>query len=301
MVQTTSQSNNTGPSFPLYSVSITSSVEIAFPRSQITFRHRDGLPIKLSPNAIATVATSCEHLIEHAIELRIKPRIEWLIKERSERAGAFKTGHYDNAEYLARDIGECVIYHPPPDMPDRHEVLVVIVVKYDGQKQEETYQMTITMERVKGVGKGVSSIAAVTLKAMSSSVKKPSCSAHEKCKSCNLMLEAEEPLPFISTGGYLTTSEYVKMYASEKVSANIWLVSNAKRQRITGITPSHELTWRCTSGRFLGDENGSAVIYLTPSELELSKSPVTLSLYQRGILKDQRSFWLLRRQSGMHC
>lgn len=299
MAQATSRSDSTAPSFPLYSVSITSSVEIDFPRRRITFRHRDGLPIKLSPNSIATIRTSCEHLIEHAIDLHVKPRIEWRIEERPKKAGAFKKGH-DNAEYLSRDFGECVIYHPPPDMPDRHEVSVVIVIKYDGQAQEETYRMTITMERIKGIGKGISSVATVGIKEIIGSAKKPFCSTHEKCKSCNLVLEAEESPPFISAGGYLTTSEYVKMNA-EKVSTKIWLASNARRQTISDITPYHELTWHCSSGRFLGSEKGSEVIYLTPTESELSKSPVTLSLYQKGILKDKKSFWLLRRQSCMHC
>lgn len=65
-----------------------------------------------------------------------------------------------------------------------------------------------------------------------------------------------------------------------------------------------ETFWTCTAGSFHCGNNGSSVIYNTPQENELNKSPIILSLYQKNIfdtnyemsssLIDQKEFWLLR-------
>jgi hypothetical protein len=67
----------------------------------------------------------------------------------------------------------------------------------------------------------------------------------------------------------------------------------------------HQTIWSCTAGLFPCDNNGDCVIYCSPQENELSKSPITLSLYKRNKLDinyekrcslvDQKKIWLLRR------
>jgi hypothetical protein len=64
--------------------------------------------------------------------------------------------------------------------------------------------------------------------------------------------------------------------------------------------------WMCTAGSFPSGDNGDSVIYHSPDEKELSKSPVILSLYEQdtsidsnkdspSCLSDRKKIWLLRR------
>lgn len=63
-----------------------------------------------------------------------------------------------------------------------------------------------------------------------------------------------------------------------------------------------QIFWECTAGYFPCDNYGDSVIYCSPQESESSKSPVTLSLYEKDIfngnsknsfLVDQKKIWLL--------
>ena len=65
---------------------------------------------------------------------------------------------------------------------------------------------------------------------------------------------------------------------------------------------------RCTAGSFPCGDNGDSVIYHSPEEKELSKSPVIISLYEQdtstdsnkdspSCLSDQKKIWLLRRNN----
>ncbi|HEY0579625.1 MAG TPA: hypothetical protein VGC75_02860 [Candidatus Nitrosocosmicus sp.] len=63
--------------------------------------------------------------------------------------------------------------------------------------------------------------------------------------------------------------------------------------------------WKCTAGSFPCGNSDDSVIYRSPEENELSKSPITLSLYEKNMsnnnyekslnLIDQKKIWLLRR------
>lgn len=64
--------------------------------------------------------------------------------------------------------------------------------------------------------------------------------------------------------------------------------------------------WNVTSGSFPCGNEGNSIIYRSSEEKELSKSPVTLSLYEKNVfvntegdslpcLLDQRKLWLMRR------
>jgi len=59
----------------------------------------------------------CTHDIDNNLSVAIKPnKIEWRIEGEKKSSGAFKVGHSDQAEYLSRDYGESVIYHPPLEL-----------------------------------------------------------------------------------------------------------------------------------------------------------------------------------------
>ena len=104
-------------SFTSLSVSCNAYVALVYPSTSVIFRHRYGLPIKISAKAIAMLKARCTHDIDNNLSVAIKPnKIEWRIEGEKKSSGAFKVGHSDQAEYLSRDYGESVIYHPPLEL-----------------------------------------------------------------------------------------------------------------------------------------------------------------------------------------
>jgi hypothetical protein len=109
--------NGSISSFTSLSVSCNAYVELVYPSTSVIFMHRHGLTIKISAKAIAMLESKCIHGIENNLSLAIKPnKIEWRIESEKKGSGAFKVGHSDQAEYLSRDYGESVIYHPPLEL-----------------------------------------------------------------------------------------------------------------------------------------------------------------------------------------
>jgi hypothetical protein len=109
--------NESGSSFSSLSVSCDAYIELVYPTASIIFRNRNGLPIKISAEVIAKLEARCRHSIDNILSVAIKPsKIEWLINGKKENSGAFKVGHSYQAEYLSRDYGDCVIYHPPLEL-----------------------------------------------------------------------------------------------------------------------------------------------------------------------------------------
>lgn len=95
------------------SVSCNGYVKLVYPSTSAIFRHRYGLPIKISAKVVAMLEAICVHNIKNSLSVAIKPsKIEWLIEGEKKSSGAFKVGHSDQAEYHSRDYGESVIYHP---------------------------------------------------------------------------------------------------------------------------------------------------------------------------------------------
>ena len=100
----------------------------------------------------------------------------------------------------------------------------------------------------------------------------------------------------------LMTSEYIKMMSHADEKGKIWLTSSVREQvPLGGLSPDQDLKWQCSAGKFVGSNMGRSVIYLTPDESKLSKSPVSIALQEDGRTVASRRFWLLRGSSVMHC
>ncbi|HJU35568.1 MAG TPA: hypothetical protein VJ695_10630 [Nitrososphaera sp.] len=296
-----------GSSFSSLLISCNAYVNLVYPSIPVTFRNRNGLPIKISGEVIAKLEARCRHGIDNILSAAIKPsKIEWLIDGKSESFGAFKVGHSDQAEYLSRDYGECVIYHPPLELTKSpKEIEIRLKLKHTTGDLE--YKVYIELQLQKGFGKGLSSLANVMVKSVDQVNMLPI--ENKKCEICRPELifdELENQIVLagpVYDGRYLMTSEYIKMLSSTgKEKEQIWFTSSTgERVLLDGLFPAHDLKWQCSAGKFAGTNTGRSVIYLTPDESGLSKSPVTIAVQADGMTLASRRFWLLRGSSVMHC
>lgn len=274
----------------------------------MVFRNRNGLPIKISAKVIAKLEARCKHGIDNIILVAIKAaKIEWRIDGKKESSGAFKVGHSDQAEYDSRDYGECVIYHPPLELTKSpQEIEIRLKIKHATGNLERRVCMALQLQ--KGFGKGLSSLANVTLKSLDQA--NVQLIENKKCEICRPKLIFGKPVNRIRLAGtayddqYLMTSEYVKMISSnadEKEEQISFTSSAGEHIVLNGLSPAQDLKWQCSAGEFAGSDTGKCVIYRPPDEAGLSKSPVTIALQEDGRAAASRKFWLLRRPSIMHC
>ena len=138
------------------------------------------------------------------------------------------------------------------------------------------------------------------------------------CKICNLSITAvnitkNNTLPPFSINlskSYLITFDVIKVSAesnSKKITDDSITItgSNYKKYSINGIQIQPRLFWKSTVGNIVYGNIGQSLIYYTPSESDLSKSPIRLNLYfqydnsindiQQAILSDSKKFWVLRQ------
>jgi hypothetical protein len=301
-------------SFSRLSVGYNAYVDLIYPSTSVIFRHRDGLPIKISTKVVAILEARCSHGIDNNLSVVTKPnKIEWRIEGEKKSSGAFKVGHSDQAEYLSRDYGESVIYHPPLELtttPKKIEMKVKMTHAAAGDLQ---YRISIDLQLQRGFGKGLSSLANITLTPANQANVRPI--ENRKCGICKPELvfdkpyKLDKPNNLIALAGIvendkcLMTSEYIKMISRADEKGQIWLTSSGGEQvSLGGLSPDYDLKWQCSAGKFVGSNTGRSVIYLTPDESGLSKSPVSIALQEEdGRTLDSRRFWLLRRPSIMHC
>jgi hypothetical protein len=124
---------------------------------------KNTLPIKISAKIIALLEAKCTHEIDNNLSVAVNPsKIEWRIEGEKKSSGAFKVGHSDKAEYLSRDYGESVIYHPPLELT-RTQKKIEMKVKVTHATGDLQYRLTIDLQLQRGFGNGLSSLANVTL------------------------------------------------------------------------------------------------------------------------------------------
>ncbi|HJU59375.1 MAG TPA: hypothetical protein VJ583_06475, partial [Nitrososphaeraceae archaeon] len=81
--------------------------------------------------------------------------------------------------------------------------------------------------------------------------------------------------------------------------------SNYKKYFIDNIQIQPRIFWKSNIGELVYGNLGQSMIYYTPGESELSKSPITINLYfqydhnledlQQAILSDSKKLWILRQ------
>lgn len=179
-------------------------------------------------------------------------------------------------------------------------------VKLEHAGGDKEYRIRITLQPQEGFGKRSSSLANVTLKPASQANIQPV--GNKNCEICKPELISGRPDHRIAFAGiaedgqYMMTSEYVKIMSLADEGGLSWLTSDGPEQiPLDGLSPDQDLEWQCSAGTFVGTSMGRSVIYLTPGESELSKSPITITLQASGRSAAIRRFWLLRRPSVMHC
>ena len=144
------------------------------------------------------------------------------------------------------------------------------------------------------------------------------------CKHCNVSLsfiEEHEPKIDIKTNLFFT-SEHIKVSNNHYKMKNIGKIKGRSilfdiKSDYNGIyrfriinsptTKTFQTFWASTAGSFPCGNSEDCVIYHSPLEKELSKSPVILSLFKKKVfvdsnddeepphLTDQKRIWLLRR------
>ncbi|HET7644220.1 MAG TPA: hypothetical protein VFK40_11970 [Nitrososphaeraceae archaeon] len=138
------------------------------------------------------------------------------------------------------------------------------------------------------------------------------------CKICNLSITAVNitknntlsPFSINFLKSYLITSDIIKVSAesnAKKITDDSIIItgSNYKKYNIDGIQIQPRLFWKSNIGNIVYGNIGQSLIYYTPGESDLSKSPITLNLYfqydhskndiQQATLSDSKKFWMLRQ------
>lgn len=147
-----------------------------------------------------------------------------------------------------------------------------------------------------------------------------------KCRECKLRITFQFPTSFsatnqikisIDTNRFLS-SEYIKIsntvpkyvYSVDRPHVDFEIKNNNEsidKFHINNcpIIKTKETFWISTASPFPCGDNSNSIIYYSLSEKELSKSPITLSLYERNLyeqnddefphLVEQRKFWIVRK------
>ncbi|NOJ27210.1 MAG: hypothetical protein DA330_04275, partial [Nitrososphaera sp.] len=260
-----------------FSLSDSVEVKLLYPSTPVLFRRNDGLPIKLAVSA--AILVRCAHGISQ--QLLIKPSISWIIDGPAEQNGAFKIGDADYAEYHARDFGESAIYFPPSD---KSEIQIRLLVR---GVCTTTATMLVKLKRDGSMFRADVSVG-----------QQPAKEQLQKCSMCDIHVLVEKQKAAIQNDGYLMTDENIKLRSTD--DGRIWLQINGQKQLLKGLKPLASLSWECSIGK-LTAKQGYDVVYRTPAEKDLSKSPAVITLFEDGRLLEQKKFWLLRKPSVMHC
>jgi hypothetical protein len=155
-------------------------------------------------------------------------------------------------------------------------------------------------------------------------------SINNSCKICNLSIIIKikkhgtnhHPFSINALKSYLITSDIIKISAEESNntknsidnhnnSSIILTGSHYKKYFIDGIQIQPRIFWKSNIGELVYGNLGQSLIYYTPGESKLSKSPVTINLYfhydpnledlQEAILSDSKKLWMLRQEMCVHC
>jgi hypothetical protein len=103
----------------------------------------------------------------------------------------------------------------------------------------------------------------------------------------------------------VSTETNTKKSITNNDSSIIVTGSNHKKYFIDNIQIQPRIFWKSTIGNLVYGNLGQSLIYYAPGESELSKSPITISLYfqydhnledfQQAILSDSKKMWMLRQ------
>ena len=140
------------------------------------------------------------------------------------------------------------------------------------------------------------------------------------CNTCNLSIimkikktNTHHPFSINALKSYLITSDIIKVSAESNTkksitnnySSIILTGSNYKKYLIDSIQIQPRIFWKSNIGELVYGNLGQSLIYYTPGESELSKSPITINLYfqydhnledlQEAILSDSKKLWMLRQ------
>jgi hypothetical protein len=140
------------------------------------------------------------------------------------------------------------------------------------------------------------------------------------CNICNLSIimkikktNTHHPFSINALKSYLITSDIIKVSAESNTkksitnnySSIILTGSNYKKYLIDSIQIQPRIFWKSNIGELVYGNLGQSLIYYTPGESELSKSPITINLYfqydhnledlQEAILSDSKKLWMIRQ------
>ena len=141
------------------------------------------------------------------------------------------------------------------------------------------------------------------------------------CKICNLMIivtynKNSFYIKFFKK--HLITTEIIKIFAESNNNTTtknnnnnnnknsvVFTGTNYKKYFLDGVKIEPRLFWKSNSGKLFYGNLGQSLIYYTPGEEGLSKSPLTINLYsqydhnleelQQASLLDSKKLWILRQ------
>lgn len=138
----------------------------------------------------------------------------------------------------------------------------------------------------------------------------------KSCNICNLRIlfrAFNNPVRINISKSYLITSEILKFTALKETNDCSPTITGSKYKEhpLYDVVISPKIFWTSNSGLFVCGNDGDSIVYATPGESGLSRSPVILSIHadydlnsdkcdeQQMSFCDQKKLWLLRQPPVM--
>lgn len=291
-------------------------LNILFPTdNEYYFFYKDGLPIKLDVNTFAIMSSLCSHGVTNYYRIPLHQKTKWKIIGGRDEA-VFKVKHSSFVQFLPYDEGDCVLLKPNnnPFVNNRKTIKVIVNVSWKIKDQilQKDYLITISMFREGRVFQDyryrsvikmdktdyvVNSVIDANIKkfefvdfdykfndkklVMKMEVR----NNNSVCKKCNLKLYIElfDLKNILYVEKYLLTSEIFKITYNSYIEfiKKVNLVDESKSV-VLNIKPRIDFTIEYSIGDNIGGKKGDSLIYCTPSEKELNKTPVSFKLFLRS-------------------
>src|ERR687898_458636 len=284
------------------------------------FGIKDAIPISLNLESFIFIKTNCIHHILHIFKLPVRTEIKWKIQGGITN-GAFKIGNGMDEEYHFFVNVNILIAKKFTKRTFRTKMFVSKIEDQDNDNNKvDNYISKSNIINSHNLKPTFATITKIEKEEEEGKNYQISFKSINSCNTCHLSIimnikktNTHHPFSINALKSYLITSDIIKVSAESNTkksitnnySSIILTGLNYKKYLIDSIQIQPRIFWKSNIGELVYGNLGQSLIYYTPGESELSKSPITINLYfqydhtledlQQAILSDSKKLWILRQ------